>query len=82
MDDQINSLGDDSKPTKKMPSLGRHLFWVVLIKMILLYGLWFFFVKPNKVHLDKTDLDRLYSSQSAQVRSNTKIPSTLSGEIK
>lgn len=46
--------------------LRKHLFWILLIKMIVLYGLWLVFIKPNKVHLNQDNLDCLYGNSSAE----------------
>jgi hypothetical protein len=32
--------------------LGRHLIWVLIIKLILLSALWYVFIKPHRVEVD------------------------------
>ena len=53
------------KTVSKDRVLGWHLLWVVLIKMLVLYGLWSVFIKPNKVKVDVLDVQRLYQGGSA-----------------
>lgn len=45
-------------------NLRTHLLWIVIIKMLLLYGLWFLLIKPNKVKVNTNDLQQLYSRES------------------
>ena len=45
-------------------NLRTHLLWIVIIKMLLLYGLWFLLIKPNKVKVNTSDLQQLYSRES------------------
>jgi len=52
---------------KSYSSLRWHIFLVLIIKVLFLYGLWYAFIKPNKVHLEKTDFERLYSSEPSRV---------------
>lgn len=40
--------------------LGRHLLLLVFIKIVILYGLWYVFIKPNKVKVDVSDVQRIY----------------------
>ena len=52
------------KTPKKLISndrkLGRHLFLLVLLKVVVLYGLWAVLIKPNKVKVDVSDVQRIY----------------------
>ncbi|MBS1174119.1 MAG: hypothetical protein H6R05_250 [Burkholderiaceae bacterium] len=53
------------KTVSKDRVLGQHLLLLVLIKMVVLYGLWSVFIKPNKVKVDVSDVQRLYQGGSA-----------------
>ena len=48
------------KTMSKDRILGRHLLLLVFIKIVILYGLWYVFIKPNKVKVDVSDVQRLY----------------------
>ena len=52
--------------------LGRHLLVLVLIKILILFGLWSLFIKPNKVKVDVSDVQRMYQGQSG-VPSNVQL---------
>lgn len=44
--------------------LGKHLLWIVLIKLLVLYGLWYGLIRPNKVKVTITDIEHIYTSSS------------------
>ena len=44
--------------------LGWHLLLLVIIKIVILYGLWAVFIKPNKVKVGVSDVQRMYQGQS------------------
>ena len=48
------------KTMSKDRILGRHLLLLVFIKIVILYGLWYVFIKPNKIKVDVSDVQRLY----------------------
>ena len=48
------------KTMSKDRILGRHLLLLVFIKIVILYGPWYVFIKPNKVKVDVSDVQRLY----------------------
>lgn len=50
--------------------LGRHLLLLVLIKIVILYGLWYVFIKPNKVKVDVYDVQRLYQGGTSMPPKN------------
>jgi hypothetical protein len=52
-------------------ALFRHLTWVLLIKVILLWGLWLCIVKPQKQHPDTESVFRHLVSVSAQTPAKT-----------
>lgn len=45
-------------------SLGWHLLWIILLKLVVLYVLWLVFVQPYKVVVNREALSCLYSSSS------------------
>jgi hypothetical protein len=46
------SLNSPALSSLLQSRLGRHLIWVLIIKLILLTALWFIFIKPNRVEVD------------------------------
>jgi hypothetical protein len=48
------------KPFSRDQLLSWHLLLLVFIKVVVLYGLWFAFIKPNKVKVDVSDVQRIY----------------------
>jgi cytoskeletal protein RodZ len=57
----------------KSSFLFRHLTWVLVIKVILLIGIWLAFVKNNTVKLNIVDVAQHLTSSSAE---NTDTPSS------
>lgn len=54
------------KPTKtSSSSLGKHIFWILLVKVVVLTGLWHAFIKPNKVRVQPADVEHLYRNDAA-----------------
>ena len=45
--------------------LGRHLLLIVLVKALVLTGLWFVFIKPNKVSMDAERMEQRMGSGTA-----------------
>lgn len=42
-------------------SFGQHLIVIVLVKMVILYGIWYVYIKPNKVTVSDADMVQIYS---------------------
>jgi hypothetical protein len=42
-------------------SFGQHLIFIILFKMLVLYGFWYAYIKPNKVKVDDVDMLEIYS---------------------
>jgi hypothetical protein len=57
----------------KSSFLFRHLTWVLVIKIILLVGIWLAFVKDNSVKLNTVDVAQHLISNSVE---NTNTPSS------
>ncbi len=49
---------------KQNRTLTFHLILIVLIKISVLYGLWYVFIKPNKVHVNANDIEYLYRNNN------------------
>lgn len=64
------------KPRPKS-RLRTYLWWIVILKMLLLYGLWFVLIKPNKVRVEPADIQQIY-----RVAPVVPPSSTPSGELK
>ena len=45
--------------------LGRHLLLIVLVKALVLAGLWYVFIKPNKVPMDAERMEQRMGSGTA-----------------
>lgn len=48
---------------KLFSPLGKHLLIFVIIKILILYGLWYTLIRPYKVKVDIPDISRLYGVQ-------------------
>lgn len=54
-----------SKTWRQHP-LAKHLIWIVLIKLAVLYGLWYAFVRPYFVEVTPTQIEqKIYAPQPA-----------------
>lgn len=42
-------------------SFNQHLLFIIVFKMIILYGFWYAYIKPNKVVVHDSDMLNLYS---------------------
>lgn len=42
-------------------SFGQHLIVIILVKMVILYGIWYAYIKPNKVTVSDADMVQIYS---------------------
>ena len=58
------------KTSSKDRLLGRHLLLLVFVKIVILYGLWFAFIRPNKVKLDVSDVQRIYQGGASAASEN------------
>ncbi|AXF84910.1 hypothetical protein DTO96_100626 [Ephemeroptericola cinctiostellae] len=48
-------------PNKTDRRLGKHLLLIVLIKLLVLYGLWYGLIRPNKVKVTTQDIEQIYT---------------------
>ena len=47
--------------------LGKHLLLIVLIKLLVLYALWYGLIRPNKVTVTTTDIEHIYTSSGEKM---------------
>lgn len=51
--------------------LGKHLLLIVIIKLLVLYGLWYGFIRPNKVKVTTHDIEQIYTSTGERMIQKT-----------
>ncbi len=56
-----------NKTSKKRLKLSTEIAAVIVIKLMILYALWWFFIAPNKVEVDANKMfERVESTESAK----------------